>query len=220
VNYFFSARPPWLSHVDVIDDIPSDEACTYLLDPDLAAGKFQPLSSSQARGLLGIGGAEFVALSNAAPGFSNVDVFANFERIQEDAGGVLTGPYSDLIVNATVLNLALGTTEAVHLGYWTSAPEGIDAVYGSEVSTAAEFQCDTEQKRGVQVLKVRVRGSDGFKETIRAEVPQTQGFRFKADPNPGIIRFLSDGPGGSHPAYAVALELDAIPIGLLVDHPL
>jgi hypothetical protein len=158
------------------------------------------------------GGAEFVALSNPAPGLSTIEVFANFERIHEDAGGALVGPYSDGIISTTVLNLALGTTEGAQLGHWSSAPEGTDAVYGSEVSTPAELKWKIEQRGGVQFLELRVRGSDGFKETIRAEVPQTQGFRFKLDPAPGSIRYLSDGPGGSHPSFVVALELDTIPI--------
>jgi hypothetical protein len=156
------------------------------------------------------GNANFVAMSSAGPGLSTLSFGSQIERTEQRSSGEVTGPDSFFAISTEVLNVARGTVEAVILRACRSNPQVHNDLLGSAVSIQGEFETEIEQEKTNQLLKLKVKCRDGFRIALKARVPRTLGFRIRLDPVPLVIRYLSDGPAGSHPGYAWALEADLI----------
>jgi hypothetical protein len=156
------------------------------------------------------GNANFVALSEVGPGLSEVGFGSRIERIEERSTGEIHGPSSFFSISTRVLNIERGTVEAVLLRACSSDPEDLDDLMGSAVSMKGKIETEIAQEEDKQVLKLKVKCKDGFRIALKARIPRTLGFRIRLDPVPLVLRFLTDGPSGSHPGHAWALESDVI----------
>lgn len=144
---------------------------------------------------------------------------ASFERIfefQTVNGPDLHGPVSELGIFAFVFDTLTpspplpGRLELTLLAAYTEDPNRINDVVGALVSREAEFRWQIDQKDRENRFKVKVKGVDGFSLKLKVKAPDALGFRQVSDPPQWAFRFLSDGPGGSHPAFASATQQDAI----------
>ncbi len=60
---------------------------------------------------------------------------------------------------------------------------------------------------------VRVNGSDGFSLDCEVEAPANNPGNFvQPDPDPRVFQWLSDGPGGAHPALRFGRKNGAVPL--------
>jgi hypothetical protein len=137
---------------------------------------------------------------------------ATIEVLRETAAGVLLPPASRLAVLALAFNLTLGRLEAVYIGFWDSDAAGTNTLAGSSVATQAKFESELEQEQGKQVLKIKVEGKDGFRAHLKSRIARGVGLRTRNDPAFLPFRWLSDGPGGTHPSFHNANQADSFQV--------
>ena len=182
---------------------------------EMAASLQAPLDEVQAV-LDAIEPGRFTALPEADEASTAlVLVDAPVERILEtpsESSVDIQGPFTTFVLSVLAVDNTTERVELATLATYDSDPEIANTLFGSPVSEQADFEWEVEQVAGVNTFRLDIKAEDGFKMKVVAEAPDVLGVRQTFDAFELPVRFLSDGPGSSHPVFFIGLRRDEITV--------